>query len=183
MKSEYVVLLDADGTEIGTAEKYSAHHADTPLHKAFSCYVFNDRNRLLVTKRADGKKVWPGVWTNSVCGHPAPGEPTEAAITRRLMYELGMAADNVRVVAPHYRYKTPPYNGIIENEICPVYIAHALGEPQPNPEEVADYKWVGWAEYTQALAADTDNTFSWWSKDQLQHIRTQIDALLHAKPA
>jgi len=170
--------VDDSGTQIGTAEKLSTHHANTPLHRAFSCYVFNDDGQLLVTRRADSKKVWPGVWTNSVCGHPAPGESTEAAIARRLQYELGMAADKVQVVAPHYRYKTPAYNGIIENEICPVYIAHATSAPQPNPNEVGEYKWMAWKDYVAALTADAADVFSWWSKDQLQYIRGAIETML-----
>lgn len=178
MQPEYIVLVDDNGKQIGTAEKYSAHHAHTPLHKAFSCYVFNDAKQLLVTKRASSKKVWPGVWTNSVCGHPMPEEATEQTIARRLQFELGMTAEGVRVIAPDYRYKTPPFNGIIENEICPVYLAHALGEPKPNPAEVEAYKWISWDAYVQELSSDTTDVFSWWSKDQLPHIRSQIEAFL-----
>lgn len=69
---EFIVLVDTDGRPIGATEKLVGHHAETSLHLAFSCYVFNDRDEFLVTQRAHGKKVWPGVWSNSVCGHPAP---------------------------------------------------------------------------------------------------------------
>ncbi|MEX0789777.1 MAG: NUDIX domain-containing protein, partial [Actinomycetota bacterium] len=68
--AELIVLVDEQGNPTGRAEKSSSHHLDTPLHLAFSCYVFDDRGRLLATRRANSKKVWPGVWTNSVCGHP-----------------------------------------------------------------------------------------------------------------
>ena len=77
---EYVILLDQDGREIGTAPKNSVHGADTSFHLAFSCYVFNARGEVLITRRALGKKAWPGVWTNSFCGHPLPAEPLPTAV-------------------------------------------------------------------------------------------------------
>lgn len=171
MKQELIVLLDEHGKPIGTAEKLSAHHADTPLHLAFSCYVFNERGEFLLTQRALSKKVWPGVWTNSVCGHPAPGEDTVHAIHRRLQDELGMQATDFRVVLPDYRYKTPPYNGIVEHEVCPVYVARATSLPQPNPAEVESYEWLPWAEYVRRVQADSGDTFSWWCKDQLKQLQ------------
>jgi isopentenyl-diphosphate Delta-isomerase len=162
---ELIVLLGEDGREVGTASKLASHHANTPLHKAFSCYVFNDRGQLLVTQRALSKKVWPGVWTNSVCGHPAPGETYEAAISRRARDELGMSLIDIAVALPDYRYKTPPFNGIIENEICPVYLARLGNGPAPNPVEVEAYKWMAWQDYLKALANDQDK-YSYWAKDQ-----------------
>lgn len=92
---ELIVLVDEKGNPIGEAEKWSSHHLQTPLHLAFSCYVFDGRGRLLVTRRAFGKKVWPGVWSNTVCGHPMPGERIEDAVAGRLHYELGMQATDI----------------------------------------------------------------------------------------
>src|SRR6266545_4096183 len=100
---EMIVLVDTLGREIGTAPKLESHHAKTPLHRAFSCYILDRHGQLLVTQRAHVKKVWPGVWTNSVCGHPAPGESFEDAIARRTQYELGMTVSNIQVVLPDYR--------------------------------------------------------------------------------
>lgn len=174
MKKELVILLDDDGREIGTAEKYSTHHANTPLHKAFSCYIFNESGQLLVTKRASVKKVWPGVWTNSACGHPFPGESTEDAIARRLMYELGMSAQDLRCVKSDYRYKTPPFKGIIEHELCPIYLGMQRTPLVPNPQEVENYRWLDWSEYVKEISEDPANVYSWWCKDQLKHIEPAV---------
>ena len=178
MSLEQIVLVDDQNRQIGVAEKLSSHHANTPLHRAFSCYVFNDKNQLLVSRRAESKKVWPGVWTNSVCGHPMPDESTQDAIKRRLEFELGMTASDIELIVADYVYKTPPFNGIIENEFCPVYIAKATCDPKPNPDEVGDYKWVEWEDYKKELSNDKSDVYSWWSKDQLKYIEGRIDNMM-----
>ncbi len=186
---EYVYYVDESDTPTGeTSEKYTAHYSDTKLHAAFSCYIFNEEGKFLVTQRADSKKVWPGVWTNSCCGHPAPDESREDAINRRVQYELGMKVKNIRQIIPDYIYKTPPYNGIIEHEYCPVYVAIADSDIEPNPDEVMDHAWMDWSEYMQRLESDSDDysvfsenvpaeitddmpRWSWWCKDQLKHLK------------
>lgn len=168
--SDLIVLVDESGTPIGQAPKLASHHANTPLHLAFSCYVFNSKGEFLLTQRAQSKKVWPGVWTNSVCGHPAPGEKMEDAIQRRLAYELGINdITSLEVIAPDYRYTTPPFDGIIENEICPVYLALTNAEPQPNKDEVEAYTWLPWPELRKQIEAEPEK-YSYWFKDQLQHV-------------
>lgn len=171
MLQEQIVLVDSKGQAIGTADKLASHHADTPLHLAFSCYVFNEKGQFLVTQRAHHKKVWPSVWTNSCCGHPAPEETMLDAMRRRLDYELGMTATDFELLVPDYTYKTTPYNGIIDHEFCPIYIARSTSEPQINSEEVADYRWVDWASYVEESQADNSDKWSWWCKDQLKHIQ------------
>jgi isopentenyl-diphosphate delta-isomerase len=166
-EEELIVLADGDGTPIGTAEKLSSHHADTPLHLAFSCYVFDADGRFLATRRSPGKLVWPGVWTNSVCGHPAPGETYMDAIERRLDYELEMTARSIEVVLPRHIYRAPPFRGIVEHEFCPVFVARAEGEPRPNRAEVATYRWMRWQDFVLAALSDTADVFSWWCKNQL----------------
>lgn len=169
MEKEQIVLLSDDGQRIGTAPKLASHHTNTPLHLAFSCYIFNDSGEFLVTQRALSKKVWPGVWTNSVCGHPAPSESFEQAITRRAHDELGMKIKDIQQILPDYRYKTPPYNGIIENEICPVFAARAASDVSPNPEEVGSYHWMPWKKYEKELREKSDK-YSYWAKDQYKQL-------------
>ncbi len=167
---ELIVLVDESGAPIGQAEKWSSHHADTPLHLAFSCYLFDGQGRLLITQRALSKKVWPGVWSNSVCGHPQPGESMEDAIHRRLDYELGINAGSLEVALPAYRYRTPAFDGVVENEFCPVYLGRAASDPVPNPEEVEDFRWIEWEDFVLEAQGDDAGVFSWWCKDQLVHL-------------
>ena len=86
---ELVVLVDKNNKEIGTASKDTVHTVSTPLHRGFSLFLFNSRNEILLTKRSKSKKTFPGVWTNTVCGHLPAGERVEAA-KRRLNDELGL---------------------------------------------------------------------------------------------
>ena len=176
---ELIVLLDENYNEIDVAPKLASHHRYTPLHKAFSCYIFDDQGRFLVTQRALTKKVWPGVWTNSVCGHPTPGESFEAAIERRTKDELGMVVSDVICILPTYRYHTPPYEGIVENEFCPVYAARLVAASQINPEEVEALKWITWDEYSEELSSKPDD-YSYWAKDQFKQIKQNATILIYS---
>jgi isopentenyl-diphosphate delta-isomerase len=155
--------------EVGTMPKLAAHNANTPLHRAFSCYVFNRNGDFLLTQRALIKKVWPGIWTNSCCGHPGLGEATEDAVKRRLDYELGLVPSSLKLVLPDFRYKTE-LNGIVENEICPVYITRITTEPKPNPEEVEAYRWIPWEEYIQEVTKNPEG-YSYWSVKQVEQLK------------
>lgn len=168
---ELIVLVDQSGTPVGTAPKLPSHHQDTPLHLGFSCYIFNDNGDFLLTQRAHTKKVWPDVWTNSVCGHPAPNEAVAAAVKRRLAYELGInKIDKLELILPDYSYKTPPYKGIVENEVCPVLVGRISVVPKPNPSEVEAYKWVGWQELLSQISSHPDK-YSYWMKDQIPRLQ------------
>lgn len=165
---ELVVLLDDAGQPIGTAPKREVHHRDTPLHLAFSCYIFDPDGRFLLTRRALDKPTWPGVWTNSCCGHPAPGEPVDEAVRRRVAQELGIALIDVRPVLPEFRYRAVMDDGTVENELCPVYTA-VCPHPAtlaPVAAEVADTAWVDWAEFRSSVLAGRREV-SPWCIDQL----------------
>jgi len=166
---EYVVLLDDDGREIGTAPKASVHGIDTELHLAFSCHVYNDRGQILVTRRALSKAAWPGVWTNSFCGHPAPGESMLDAVRRRAAHEVGLTVRDITPALPQFRYRAVDASGIVENEICPVHVAYTDDEPQLNPDEVAEARWVDAADLAAAIRA-TPWAFSPWLVLQAQQL-------------
>ena len=145
--AELVVLTDDEGNRIGTAAKASVHHEQTPLHLAFSCYVFDRRRRLLVSQRALAKPTWPGAWTNSFCGHPAPGEAMEEAVRRRGRQELGIDLVDLQLALPRFRYEATMPNGVRENELCPVYTAITDDEPLADAAEVEELEWVDWVQF------------------------------------
>jgi len=159
--TEMVVLLDDSGRPIGETPKEAVHTQETPLHLAFSCYLLNDLGELLLTRRSPEKQTWPGVWTNSFCGHPAPGEDPKDAVLRRAHYELGVDVGRLELVLPSFRYRAVDPSGIVENELCPVYTARALGPLRPNPLEVADYAWMSPGLLAEALER-TPAVFSPW---------------------
>jgi len=162
---ELIVLVNANNEEIGTMPKLAGHNANTPLHRAFSCYVFNKEGKFLLTQRALSKKVFPGVWTNSCCGHPGPGEATVDSIKRRLLYELGLVPETLQVVLPNFRYRAE-MGGIVENEISPVYFATVSKDPKLNPKEVEDYEWIAWEKFLQRLRKNPKK-YSQWCREQV----------------
>lgn len=172
---DHVVLLDAAGRAVGEAPKSQVHHDDTPLHLAFSCYVVDPRGRVLVTTRAHGKASFPGVVTNSACGHPRPGEPLEEAVRRRVRHELGLeiglgspGSPALRVVLPDYGYRART-DRLVEHERCPVLVASVDRVDPPtalHPGEVADAQWWEWPRLV-AAAADPATGLSPWCREQV----------------
>lgn len=164
--AELVVLLDEDGTPRGAQDKADVHTSTTPLHLAFSCHIFDNDGLVLLTRRAIDKKTWPGVWTNSVCGHPGPGESMMAAIARRARQELGLRISQIESMIPDFRYRAVDASGVVENEICPVFSAVADSAIQADPDEVMDWQWVEPASALRAVLA-TPFAFSPWMVRQV----------------
>ncbi len=158
---ESVILVDETGFARGTAAKAAVHHARTPLHLAFSCYLFDDAGRFLLTRRAESKRTWPGVWTNTCCGHPLPGEPVADSVRRRLRQELGIATAELVLVLPRFRYQARMANGVVENEVCPVYAAYSDAAPAPDPAEVAEIAWVDWDQFCDAVRTGRQSVSPW----------------------
>lgn len=181
---EMVVLADRNGRPAGSAPKASIHTSNTPLHFAFSCFLLDERGKLLVTRRALSKKTWPGVWTNSFCGHPAPGETTLEAVERRNCQELGCepgSLHGISAILPDFSYRAVDSSGIVENEICPVFVAHLKpgAALDPHPHEVDSHVWID----PEALIAAVNATpfaFSPWLVEELADTRLQ-EAILQKR--
>jgi isopentenyl-diphosphate delta-isomerase len=163
---ERVVLIDDDGSPIGAAPKATIHTRETPLHLAFSCHVFDGRGRVLVTRRSLSKLTWPGVWTNSFCGHPGPTETFEHAIARRAERELGISLTDLALALPDFRYRAVDASGVVENEVCPVYTGTTGDSVRPEPDEVVEWQWVEPASLRAAVVAEPW-AFSPWFTRQL----------------
>lgn len=144
MDDELIVLLSPDGQAIGTAPKATTHTTDTPLHLAFSCYLVRPDGQVLITRRAWTKRTFPGVLTNSCCGHPAPGEGLRDAVHRRVRTELGLDIESPRLVLPDFGYRAQAADGLVEYELCPVVCAATTGEPEADPAEVDSAEWYTW---------------------------------------
>ena len=161
------MLLDEAGRAVGTAPKAEVHHADTPLHLAFSLYVFGTGGELLLTRRATTKATFPGLWTNSVCGHPGPGEPLGAAAVRRAREELGLELADPRLVLPRFSYRAE-MGGVVEHELCPVLVVAVPPDtvPTPDPVEVDQTRWERWDEVVEGVRSG-GMALSPWAREQV----------------
>jgi len=164
--ADHVVTCDEAGNRLGTVPRADVHTTDTPLHLAFSCYLLDAADNLLITRRALVKRTWPGVWTNSFCGHLRWTESPEDSLVRHAEHELGAEVSDVQVVLPEFRYRAVDASGVVENEICPVYVARVVGDVAPNPAEVAEHVWAP-ATSVRAAVEATGWAFSPWMVRQL----------------
>ena len=151
--ADLVVLLDDQRRPTGSAPRDGVHTTETPLHLAFSCWLQRDDDQVLLTRRALTKRSWPGVWTNSFCGHPRPGEAVADAVVRYGQLELGVDVHDVRELLPDFAYRAVDASGVVENEVCPVFLARTSDEVQPHPDEVVEHRWVTVDELRAALSA------------------------------
>jgi isopentenyl-diphosphate delta-isomerase len=167
-------LVDENGVTIGTEEKLAAHQPPGQLHRAFSVFLFDDRGRLLLQQRALGKYHSPGVWSNTCCGHPYPGEAPFAAAARRTFEELGVSP-TLMAEAGTVRYNHPdPASGLVEQEYNHLFVGLVQSRLRPDPEEVGDTAFVTPAELAERHARDV---FSAWFMTVLDAARPAIREL------
>ncbi len=139
MAQEKVILVNEKDEQIGLMEKIEAHEKAL-LHRAFSVFVFNEKNELMIQQRAHSKYHSPGLWTNTCCSHQREGESNIEAGKRRLMEEMGFSTDLKDTIS--FIYKAPFDNGLTEHEFDHILVGNFEEEPKPNPDEVADWKWM-----------------------------------------
>lgn len=163
---EYVILVDENDNSVGTAEKMDAHK-NPKLHRAFSIFIVNSKGELLIQKRAENKYHCPGLWSNTCCSHPRPGESLEKAAHRRLQEEMGFDTKMVKVFS--FIYKAEFDNGLTEKEYDHIFIGKWDGTPDINSKEVAEYKWIS----EDALKQDIEKypaTYTKWFKIALEKL-------------
>lgn len=177
--SEELILVDEQDREIGSDTKSACHAGAGVLHRAFSIFVFNDRDRLLLQKRSDEKPLWPGYWSNTCCSHPRRGETMELAAARRLEQELGFDCPLEYL----YKFKYHAQYGAVgaEHEYCWVYYGRYDGPVDVNISEIADWRFVDISALEAELEASPDR-FTPWFKMEWAHIRQNfLDGIL-ARP-
>ena len=166
--SEQLILVDDQDREIGFKSKADCHTGNGVLHRAFSIFVFNEHNELLLQQRSASKPLWPKYWSNTCCSHPRRGESMTTAVARRLEQELGFTCP-LRYL---YKFKYQADYGVVgaEHELCSVYYGHYDGPVDANVNEIAAWRFVGVDALERELAVHPE-TFTPWFKMEWVHIR------------
>lgn len=166
-----MILVDENDKELGFEEKIAGHQNGGKLHRAFSIFVFNSKEELLLQKRAREKYHSALLWANTCCSHPRPGESLKEAVHRRLKEEMGFDCDLEEKFS--FIYKVDLENGISENEFDHVFVGKFNGAPAPDKKEVADWKWIDVEELKKDIKENPEK-YTYWLKDSfnkvLQHI-------------
>jgi isopentenyl-diphosphate Delta-isomerase len=174
--SEQLILVDDLDREVGFQAKADAHTGKGLLHRAFSIFVFNSANELLLQQRAPSKMLWPGYWSNTCCSHPRRGEDMAEAVTRRLQQELGFACPLEYL----YKFKYHAQYGAVgaEHELCSVYFGRYDGPVDVNVNEIAAWRLVGVEALERELERSPDS-FTPWFKMEWVHIKANyLDGML-----
>ena len=154
-----MVLIDEEDLALGSGEKLDVHRTGV-LHRAFSVFAFNPAGELLLQRRALSKYHSGGLWTNTACGHPRPGEATVDAARRRLFEEMGVTCDELRH-AGILRYRAEIAD-LVENELDHLLVTTVTDEPVPDPDEVVEWRFVALDELDAWIASDREAFTAWF---------------------
>lgn len=172
MSEVMVVLVDENDTPIGAMEKMEAHQKGL-LHRAFSIFIFNENEEMLLHQRALEKYHSPGLWTNTCCSHPMPDQSTHTAAVHRLQEEMGMQCEIEKSF--HFIYRAELDNEMIEHELDHVFIGYTNNNPTPNPSEVMDWKWMAIDDIILEVN-DNPHVFTEWFKIALPQVLMALDS-------
>ena len=156
---EQVILVDQSDSQIGVMEKIEAHRQGL-LHRAFSIFLINDSAEMLLQQRAKSKYHSGGLWTNTCCSHPKPGESIDQAAERRLQEEMGIVCDLNPIF--QFNYKSKLDNGMMEHEFDHVYLGKFSGVPEVNEQEVLDWKYFSIPVIQEELEINPQLYSSWF---------------------
>ena len=159
MEEENVILVNENDDQIGVMPKMEAHQKAV-LHRAFSVFILNNKNELMLQQRAAHKYHSPGLWTNTCCSHQRVGESNIEAGKRRLQEEMGFVTELEEIIS--FIYKAPFDNGLTEHEFDHVMIGHYNEEPKINLEEVSDWKWMSLDHLRTDLIRYPENYTAWF---------------------
>lgn len=167
MLEDLLILVDENDNVIGHEEKEKCHDGEGKLHRAFSIFIFNSKGEMLIQRRAPGKRLWGGYWTNSCCSHPRKGEEYAEAANRRLQEELGFTAG----LKPLFKFKYTAKFGDAgsENEMDTVFVGTYDGEVRVNTDEVAEWKFVDVDELKADIEKNPDR-YTPWFKISLERV-------------
>lgn len=167
---DLLILVDKYDREVGFLNKLSVHRSGV-LHRAFSIFIFNTQGELLLQQRADGKYHSAGLWSNTCCSHPIKGEEFEATIARRLKEEMGIVCETKFQYS--FIYKAVFENGLIENELDHVYFGTSNDAPQPDADEVKDWKYIDMQQLKEEIDLHPEK-FSAWLKVSFPKVESAI---------
>ncbi len=159
MEEEKVILVNENDEQIGLMPKMEAHEKAL-LHRAFSVFVFNDNNELMLQQRGLDKYHSPGLWTNTCCSHQRDGESNIQAGKRRLQEEMGFVVDLTESIS--FMYKAPFDNGLTEHEYDHVLLGSYNEDPIINPDEVASWKWMPLEDVKADMASHPEIYTEWF---------------------
>lgn len=159
-KQENVILVDEKDNEVGTEEKIKAHKNGGKLHRAFSVFIFNSKGEFMLQQRAESKYHCGGLWTNTCCSHPRPGEVTEEAAHRKLEQEMGFDTELKELFS--FIYRAEFGNKLTEHELDHVFVGFYESEPKPNPEEAESWKWIGIKDLQGDIRKNPDKYTPWF---------------------
>jgi isopentenyl-diphosphate delta-isomerase len=174
-----VELVDEAGRTLGEMPKLGAHEPPGHLHRAFSVFLLDSHGRLLLQRRASAKYHSGGLWSNTCCSHPAPGEHPADASARRVMEELRIDPVELTEVGTIVYHVTDPVSGLVEREWNHLFVGRALQAPSPDPLEVEDWTAVP---LDELAGMGPDPSFTAWFPTVLEAVLPSLGGLTPQRP-